>query len=318
MKTIFLTDYAWPDIEMEKALVRDAGFRLVSGPAAALPADAITALARQYRPEGIMTCWAEVNAQAIAACPNLEIVARIGVGLDNINRKAAAACGAVVTNVPDYCVEEVSDHAVAGVLGWARGIVPLDRMVKAGTWNPAGAVLHRVADLTIGIIGFGRIGRRTAEKLAPYGCHIIIPNDRPIDTLPPAIVARPLNDLLSEANVVILHLPLTDETKYLMNAERFALMRSGALIVNVSRGAIIENQALLAALAQGSLGAAMLDVIEGEPSPPVEITGHPRTVVTPHVAFSSTASILELRRRATDEVIRVLRGEAAHCACPPP
>lgn len=160
MTKVLITDRAWPDLDIERAVIEGAGLALVAGPATALPASEIARLAAEHRPAAIMTCWAEVNAQAIRACPDLKIVARIGVGLDNIDRAAAAAQGAIVTNVPDYCVEEVSDHAVGLLLSWARGITGFDRAVKAGRWEPADAQLRRVRDLVVGIVGLAALAAR--------------------------------------------------------------------------------------------------------------------------------------------------------------
>jgi len=317
MKTVLLTDYAWPDLELERAAIEGAGFRLVTGPSRAAPAEVIAGLAARHRPNAVMTCWAEVTRAAIEACPALEIVARIGVGLDNIDREAAAARGAVVTNVPDYCVEEVSDHAVGLLLAWARGIVAFDREVKGGRWDPAGAALRRVRDLTVGIAGVGRIGRRTAAKLLPFGVRLL-----GFDRAPAAELAGKgvdfvgLDDLVARSDAVILHLPLVAETRGLFGAPLLGRMRPGSLLVNVSRGGLVDNDALIRALDEGPLGAAALDVVDGEPTPPRAVVAHPKLIATPHVAFSSTASLLELRRRAAEEVVRVLSGQAPHHPCP--
>src|SRR5579872_1123192 len=172
--TVLLTDYAWPDVAIEAAIIEGAGLRLVTGPSKPAAADAIAALAAEHQPAAIMTNWAPVSAAAIGASRELRVVTRLGVGLDNIAVDEATRRGIWVTNVPDYCIEEVSDHAVAMVLAWARGIVHFDREVKAGRWEPANAKLRRVQDLTCGIIGFGRTGRRTAEKLRGFGAHLLV------------------------------------------------------------------------------------------------------------------------------------------------
>lgn len=315
MTTVLLTDHAWPDLDVERAVIETAGFLLVAGPAQAGPAREITRLAAQHRPDAIMTCWADVDAATIQACPGLKIVARMGVGLDNIDRAAAAARGIVVTNVPDYCVEEVSDHAVGLLLTWARGLIVFDRQVKAGRWDPAGAKLRRVREIVVGIAGFGRIGRRTAEKLASFGSRLLVFDKRPVGEVPYDIEQVGLIPLVSRSDAVVIHLPLTPETHHLFGAEMLGRMRPDSLLINVSRGGLIDNDALIAALADGSVGAAALDVIDGEPNPPRALTDHPRVMATPHIAFSSTASLLELRRRSAEEVVRVLIGQAPHHPC---
>ncbi|MGA2128763.1 MAG: C-terminal binding protein [Xanthobacteraceae bacterium] len=318
MTKVLITDRAWPDLDIERAVIEGAGFELVAGPATALPAPEIARLAAEHRPAAIMTCWAEVNAEAMRACPHLRIVARIGVGLDNIDRAAAAAIRAVVTNVPDYCVEEVSDHAVGLLLDSARGITSFDRAVKAGRWDPALAELRRVRDLVVGIAGFGRIGRRTAHKLAAFGVKLLVFDMVPVGATAVAVEQVELAELVERSDVVVIHLPLTPSTHHLFDAGLIGRMKPGGVLINVSRGGLVDNAALLDALDRGAIAMAGLDVIEGEPTPPEAITRHPRVIATPHIAFSSTASLIELRRRAAEEVVRVLRGEAPHHPCPPP
>jgi D-3-phosphoglycerate dehydrogenase len=305
--TVLLTDYAWSDVAIEAGLIEGAGFRLVTGPAKAASAEVIAGLAAEHQPAAIMTNWAPVSAAAIAASAPLRIVARLGVGLDNIAVDEAGRRGIWVTNVPDYCIEEVSDHAVGMVLAWARGLVHFDREVKAGRWEPASARLRRVGDLTCGIIGLGRTGRRTAQKLRGFGARVL-GNARSAGAAIAGTETTALEDLLSRSDVVIVHLPLTADTRHLLDRERIALMKPGAFLVNVSRGAVIDSQALVDALAGGRLAGAALDVLEDEPHVPPGLL-RPDVILTPHIAFSSDASLRDLRRKASEEVIRVLRGE---------
>jgi D-3-phosphoglycerate dehydrogenase / 2-oxoglutarate reductase len=310
---VLLTDYAWPDDAIERRIVESAGYALHSGPPEPAPPAQIEKLARELRPAAILTCWARVSAEAIDAAPELAIVARLGVGLDNIDVEHATARGVLVTNVPDYCVEEVSDHAVGMLLAWARGLVHFDRSVKSGRWEPASARLRRVQDLTVGLYGYGRIGRRSAEKLAAFGVRLLACDP----AYSGGALARAVSEreLLAASDVVIVHAPLVASTQHAFAAERLAQMRPGAFLINVSRGPIVDNDALLAALASGQLSGAGLDVIEGEPEPPRALVLRPDVIVTPHVAFSSSASLAELRTRAAEEVVRVLRGEAPQHPC---
>jgi D-3-phosphoglycerate dehydrogenase len=307
--TVLLTDYAWPDDSIERNIVEAAGMRLVSGPATPLPADGIEALAREHQPSAILTCWAPVSAVAIAAAPELQIVARLGVGLDNIAVDAASARGIWVTNVPDYCVEEVSDHAVGFALAWTRGLVRFDREVRAGRWDPATARLRRLAELTCGIVGFGRIGRATARKLGAFGCRLLA-HDPYLSADAEGARSVTLDTLFSQSDIVIVHAPLTETTRHLVNRERLALMPHGGLLINVSRGGVVDTDAVIEALASGQLSGAALDVLESEPNVPEALRSHPGAMLTPHVAFSSDASLVELRRRAAEEVVRVLQGVA--------
>lgn len=316
MATVFQTDYAWPDDSIERAVIEGAGHSLITGPAVPAAAEEIEAMVMLHRPQAIMTCWAQVSAKAIAAAQDLRIVQRIGVGLDNIAVSAATARGAWVANVPDYCVGEVADHAIALLLDWARGTVLFDRQVKDGRWDPAGARLRRLADLTVGVVGLGRIGQATASRLAAFGCTVLA-NSRSSKDSPVARMV-PLDDLVRLSDAVIIHAPLTDETNHLFDAARIAQMREGAFLINVSRGPLVDNAALLTALESGRLSGAGLDVIEGEPDPPRELVERNDVIVTPHVAFSSDSSLAELRRRSAEEVVRVLAREKPHNPCNSP
>lgn len=316
-KKILLTDYAWADLAQEHQRIEAAGHVLINVHKAHPPAEVITALCAEHRPQAIMTVWAQVNAQAIAHCEQLEIVARVGVGLDNIDRRAAAARGALVTNVPDYCVEEMSDHAVALLLSWARGTVVNDREVKAGLWDPSRPSLHRVRNVCVGIAGCGRIGKLVARKLSGFGCTVLAYSRTPDATLP-GVQWVDFATLLERSDAVIGLLPLSPQTQHIFDRRAFARMKPGSLLVNISRGALVHNEDLVAALDAGRLGCAALDVIEGEPAPPAFVTAHPRVIATPHVAFSSPASIEELRERAFGEVIRVLAGQPPRNPVPPP
>jgi D-3-phosphoglycerate dehydrogenase len=312
--TVVLTDHAWPDVEVERGIIEGAGHRFVAPYALASEAQ-VDALVASEQPTAIMTCWAPVSAQAIASARPLRIVARLGVGLDNIAVEQATRRGIWVTNVPDYCVEEVSDHAVALTLAWFRGVTLLDRQVRAGVWHPAGAKLARLSTLTAGIVGYGRIGRRTAQKLAGLGMSVLALRPRTaVDTGGPAEVID-LDTLVERSNVIILHIPLTAETHHLFDARLLRRMRPGSLLVNASRGAVVDTSALLDALDRGPLAAAALDVVEGEPTPTQALFERDNVIVTPHVAFSSDVSIHELRRRASEEVVRVLTGKLPEQPC---
>lgn len=306
-RTVLLTDFAWPDDSIERHIIENAGFKLVSGPANPASADVIEGLVREHQPEAILTCWAQVSADAIAAAADLKIVARLGVGLDNIAVDQATRRGIWVTNVPDYCVEEVSDHAVGLALGWTRGLVSFDRDVQQGNWNPAGAALRRLGNLTVGIVGFGRIGRRTAQKLQAFNTRLLAFDPYPGNDAGVTFVA--LDELMRQADIVIVHAPLTPTTHHLIDQARLEQLKPGSFLINVSRGGVVDTDAVIRALQSGQLSGAGLDVLEHEPQVPTELLQHPGVIITPHVAFSSDASLVELRKRASEEVVRVLLGE---------
>jgi D-3-phosphoglycerate dehydrogenase / 2-oxoglutarate reductase len=306
--TVLLTDYAWPDVAIEAGIIEGSGFRLVTGPAKPASAEAITGLVSEHQPAAIMTNWAPVNAAAIGASSRLRIVTRLGIGLDNIAVEEATRRGIWVTNVPDYCLEEVSDHALAMLLAFTRGLTRFDREVKAGRWEPAGARLRRVRDLTCGILGLGRTGRRTAEKLRGFDVRLL-GHARHSGAAIGGVQMTTLEDLLRRSDVIIVHLPLTAATRHLIDRERIALMKPGAFLINVSRGAVLDTAAVVDALESGKLSGAALDVLEDEPSVAPGLL-RPNVILTPHVAFSSDASLRELRRKASEEVVRVLCGES--------
>ena len=314
MARVLQTDFAWPDVSIERAVIEGAGHRLVTGPSEPSPAAAVEAMVAEHDPAAILTCWAEISAEAIRRPAALRIVQRLGVGLDNIAMEAATARGTWVANVPDYCVEEVSDHAVALTYAWLRGIASFDHAVKGGRWDPSGARLRRGATLTAGILGLGRIGRCTARKLDALGMTVL---GHDIAAPPESVPARMvgLDALCADSDVVIVHLPLTDETHHLVDGAFLANVKLGAFLINVSRGPVVDNDALIAALEAGRLAGAGLDVVEGEPSPPAALVARPDVIATPHVAFSSDASLAELRRRGAEEVVRVLAGAPPENPC---
>ncbi|MEJ0039790.1 MAG: C-terminal binding protein [Gammaproteobacteria bacterium] len=305
--TVFITDYAWPDVEIERKVIEGAGFRLVAGPATPASAAQIEALVEQSQPAGILTNWAPVSAKAVGLSPNLRIIGRLGVGLDNIAVDEATRRGIWVTNVPDYCFEEVADHSVGMLLSFTRGLMHFDREVKAGRWEPSTARLLRMSTLTVGIVGYGRIGRSTAQKLNGFGARVLAYTRSAQAEKGVEFVA--LDRLLRESDAVIVHIPLTPETRHLLNRERFASMKRGAVLVNVSRGAVMDTNALIEALQSGHLGGAALDVLENEPNVPPALLALPNVMITPHIAFTSDASLRELRTWASEEIVRVLQGQ---------
>ena len=306
-RTVLLTDHPWAGLELERQIIEGAGFELVAGPEVAGSASDVESLVAASEPEAILTCWAPVSARAIDLPKNLRVVARLGVGLDNIDVVAATRRGTWVTNVPDYCVQEVSDHALALVLDFCRGISRLNAETKQRGWRSEAAGLLRVSTLVVAILGYGRIGRETARRFRALGCRVLA-YDPTFSCDDANAAAVSLERVQDEADVIVIHVPLTPGTRGMISGDFLARTKRRPLIVNVSRGPLVDNGALLEALTRGSVRGAALDVLDGEPSPPLEILSHPNVVVTPHVAYASDASMLELRRRACEEVVRVLRG----------
>ena len=317
MVRVVLTDHPWADVDVERSIIEGAGHELIVGPMEAADMSFIDEIVERANPEAILTCWARVGAKAVSAPDRLAIVARIGVGLDNIDVQAATDRGAWVTNVPDYCIDEVSDHAIALMLGGVRGIVSLDRAVKAKGWHVPEYVPPRVSELTVGVLGYGRIGRATARKLRALGCAVLA-YDPGGPSLSDGVMPATLEEVQARADVIILHMPLLPATQGIVGRDFISACAKRPLIINVSRGGLIDNDALLWGLDQGLLRGAGLDVVDGEPAPPKELLERPEIVITPHIAYSSDASLLELRRRACEEVVRVLAGEPPEQPCNKP
>jgi D-3-phosphoglycerate dehydrogenase len=236
---------------------------------------------------GALTIDLPVGEELFASLPALRVVVTATVGFDHIDIEAAEARGVAVVSVPDYCTEEVADHALALLLALVRGVVALDRDVRRGGWNPRVAGnLRTLGELRVGIVGLGRIGGAVATRLLALGAEVWAN-----DLLP---VARDgvhfveLDELLAECDAVTLHVPLTRETRGLIGRAELASMKRDALLVNTSRGAVVDVGAVLEALRGGRLGGAALDVLPQEPPPVAPIA--PNLILTPHAAYYSEAA----------------------------
>ncbi len=272
--------------------------------------ESIVAAARDV--DAIVTCWLTVSSEAIAAAPNCRIVARLGIGLDNIDVAYATDKGIPVTNVPDYCLTEVAEHSLALVMALARNVAHYHLETKSGRYERNGThSMQRIEDQTLGIVGLGAIGSLLAKKAQGIGMRVVATsrtNTR--GQREDGIEWRTLNELLGESDYVSLNLPLNDETRRLMGTDQFALMKPSAFLINTSRGGLVDHAALAAALEQGQLAGAALDVQDPEPpdlgQPPFN---DPRVIVTPHAAFLTVESLANLRNRVLNQVIARLSGE---------
>ena len=282
-------------------LLEDAGMAV-----RVLDSDDPELIAREARDAvALLIGYTRVDAPLLAALPALGIVATQSVGFDMVDLDAARRRGVWVSNVPAAATEEVAVHAFAMGLSLLRGLPFLDRSVRAGRWDATELPLRRPSTATLGILGLGRIGRRLgALGQGVYGRVIGCDPVLPADAWPEGVERVELEALLTGSDVISLHLPLNHETHRLIDAEALARMRPGALLVNVSRGALLDPQALLAALDAGRVGGAALDVLEVEPPGPADpLARHPRTLVTPHAAYySDLASAAYVRDQARNVV----------------
>jgi D-3-phosphoglycerate dehydrogenase len=297
---VLVTDHVFAGLETERRVLAEVGAAVEMAPAvdAASLADA----------DALLVCYARVDASLIEALPRCRVISRYGIGYDNVDVEAATRRGIVVTNVPDYCVDEVSDHTLALLLTWARRICALDARVKGGAWDFAPLrPLHRLRGQTLGIVGYGRIGRLVASKASAFGLRLLA-HDPFAPVGPPAEPAT-LERLLEESDFVSLHLPLSAATRGLMGRQQLARMKRGAVLINTSRGGLVDEQALYEALAGGHLGGAALDVLADERAAQASpLARLPNVVLTPHVAFYSEESEAELQRKAAENVAAVLAG----------
>ena len=262
--------------------------------------------------DAIIANLVPITAELLGNAGRCRIVARLGVGVDSVDVLAATRHGIWVTNVPNYCSDEVAEHALALILGLQRRLRRSQQDLENGTWNQlAYRGIHRAADTTLGIVGLGQLGRATARKALGVGYRVV--GHDPAISEPdavPGVRVLGLDDLLAGSDIVSLHLPLLNATRHLIDATRIALMKPGAILINVSRGGLVDERALLAALEEGYLGGAGLDSFEEEPLPSnSSLHGRPDVMLTPHIAFLSEEALVSLQRQAADEVVRVASGQ---------
>lgn len=246
------------------------------------------------------------------------VVVRYGIGYDNIDLKAADRYGISVCNVPDYGGDTVADHAVTLALMLTRKILHFDRVLGTGDWisPPALAPILASAQTTVGLLGCGRIGFAAAKRLRPFGFRLIAfdPFAQPEAAAAHAVTLVSLNDLFRQSNLISVHAPATTETYKVVNAGNLAKMQHGSFIVNTSRGALVDQDAVLHALVSGRLAGVGLDVFDPEPLPVDHgLRIHPNAILTPHAAFYSEQSLQNLQRLASEEALRAGRGETLRC-----
>ncbi len=316
--TVVVTDAVSPSLDIERSVLGAVGAHLMT--LQATREDELLEAVEDA--DGLLVCYAPVTQRVIERASRCRVIARYGIGVDNVDLQAAAARGIVVTNVPDYCIEEVSDHALALILACARRVVHLDRLVHTGRWDPKDALpIRRLQGQVLGLVGFGKIPRRVAAKAAGVGL-LPVTFDPFVDAATCAAHGAKkvdLSTLLTEADFVSVHAPLTAQTRGLIGDAELRRMKPTAFLINTARGPVVREAALVKALQAGWIAGAALDVVETEPLPPTHpLMTLPQVLLTPHVAFYSQESMQELQRKAAEEVARVLTGHAPHYAVPLP
>jgi glyoxylate reductase len=250
-----------------------------------------------------------VDAELLgAAGRSLKVVANFAVGYDNIDVEAVRQRGIRATNTPDVLTNATAELAVTLMLAAARRVAEADALTRNGRWEPEDQLLGReLSGATVGLVGFGRIARRVAELLRSFEVRLLV-TSRSDAAVPPGAERRGLRELLAVSDFVSLHVPLTPETRHLIDAKALADMKPGAILVNTSRGAVVDTTALIDALRSGPLGAAGLDVYEGEPHVPPELRELPNTVLLPHLGSATAATRDAMARLCVENVIAVIEG----------
>jgi len=308
---IAITDSPFHSLDpAKKALARlDPEYRMAKSPSA----DDILAVARDA--DAILVTYAKLPGELLRQLTRCRAIGRFGLGVDNIDLPAAKTLGIAVNYVPDYCLREVSDHAMALLLALARKVTFANKLVQSGRWEvPPIVPLQRLEGRELGLVGFGNIPRALAPKAKAFGLKVLAHDPYVAkDALAAAgVEGVGFDELLRRSDFISVHAPLSPTTRGMMNESVFARMKKGAFLINTARGPLIDEAALIAALDSGHLGGAALDVVAEEP-PPKDSTllGRDNVILTPHTAFYSVEALEELQSKCASDLARVLSGERA-------
>ena len=306
---VLITDHVWPNTDPERKVLEAAGAEVLISP----DGEESTLIELSKDVDAIMTCFAQVTENVVRAAKKCVVIGRFGVGTDNIAVDTATELGIAVTYVPDYCIDEVSDHVIAMLNTWNRKISIFDQSVKRDGWGHLGLTMRimRLRGKTIGIVGFGRIGQAVAKKAAAFGMTVIAHDPVISETTAKEHGAQlvDLQELLTLSDFVTLHAPLIPSTHHMIGESELNLMKKEAFLINAARGPLIDENALYTALKNRDIAGAGLDVMEDN----VPARNHPllqldNIIITPHTAFFSQESTLELEQRAATEVVNVYQG----------
>ena len=308
---IVITDYSFPNLDVEEGILKPLGYDLVAWKEKR-SATELTQLVADA--DAVITQFAPVNAEVIASMQHAKVIVRYGIGVDNVDLEAAKTRGIPVCNVPDYCVDEVADHTLAFILATTRQVVSNCVLLREGKWGLATSLdqMKAMRDLTVGVVGFGRIGREVAARLRAFKCKVLVhdPVVAAAEIERSGSVPVTLTELLSTSDVITLHCPSMAQTRGMINRESLATTKRGVIMVNLSRGDLIDSAALTEALQSGHVGAAALDVFAPEPIP----ADHPilkmsQVIASAHIASCSVPAVRKLRETAANLAVMALRGE---------
>lgn len=308
---IAVTDFTFPSLEIEEAILTPAGVELVSGqcktPETLIPLGSDV--------DAVITQFAPITAEVISAMTRAKVIVRYGIGVDNVDLEAARARGIPVCNVPDYCIDEVADHTLAFLLATTRKVVDNTLKIRDGKWGLATPLdgMLTLRNLTVGVIGFGRIGREVVARLKAFKSTVLVHDP----VVPASEIERAgatpasLSELLASSDVVTLHCPSTAQTRGMIGADALRSMKRGVILINVARGDLVDASALTSALQEGHVGSAALDVFAPEPIP----ADHPiramdNVILASHIASASVPAVRKLRETAAHLALSAVRGEA--------
>lgn len=310
MPTVLVTDSTFERLDVEESILGPLGCSVESRQCRTVEELLEAVGGADY----VLTQFAPVDARVVAAMDRARLIVRYGIGVDNVDLDAARARGIAVCNVPDYCVNEVADHTLGLLLNATRQLAANGRRVREGGWGLAVPLesMRTLRDMTVGVVGFGRIGREVAARLSGFKCRVLAhdPNVAADEAARFGAESVDLNGLLAASDAVTLHCPSTPRTKRLIGRDAFERMKPGAILVNVARGDVVDTDAMRAALRSGRLSDAVLDVTDPEPPPPGDpLRTADGVLITPHVASASVRAVRRLRETAAETIAKGVRGE---------
>ena len=311
MPNVLITDHAFPSVELQQQVIKAAGFTLEEIKPNCKTEDDI--IRKCVHADALLVQWAPITRRVLEALPQVRGVVRYGIGVDNIDLQAAKDLGRMVSNVPNYCQEEVSDHTLAMILSLARRIAHDCDQIKGGGWGIGSFLpIPAFSSLTLGLVGFGSIARKVAEKAKPFRFRQIAFDPGPLpDVFATAGVERvDRNTLLRTADIISLHCPLLPETRHMINAESIAQMKPGVLLINTARGPLVNEANLVEALKVGKISGAGLDVFEKEPlAADNPLRALPNVILTSHAASVSTRAAELLQIQAAEAARDIVLGK---------
>jgi D-3-phosphoglycerate dehydrogenase / 2-oxoglutarate reductase len=311
LPTVLITDHVFPSVQLERKVLEAAGLTLEEVKPPCKTEDEV--IQRCAGADALIVQWAPITRRVFEALPRVRGVVRYGIGVDNIDIKAAKDIGRMVSNVPNYCQEEVSDHTLAMIISLGRRIPQDHNQIVHGGWGVGPFLpLPAFSDLTLGLIGFGSIARKVSEKAKPFRFKQIAYDPVAKDEIfkQAGVEKVELADLLSRADIISLHCPLLPATQHMINAASIAKMKAGVLLINTARGPLVDEKDLVTALKAGKILGAGLDVFEKEPLPvDSPLRSLPNVILTSHAASVSLRAVEQLQTKAAEAARDIVLGK---------